>query len=59
MWLRALDPLEPGKAGLVRSQWSQDESQATVFPSKAYGDQVAARNPGNWHYVFIDAEPTT
>lgn len=58
MWLHALDPLEPDNAANVRTVWRQEEGAATVFPSKAYADQVAVRNPGDWHYVFIDAEPT-
>jgi hypothetical protein len=52
-WLRALDPLDVGRASFVRSEWVNRDSDATIFTSRMYADEVAANNPGRRAFVVV------
>lgn len=54
-WLHALDPLEPGRAALVRSEWTLKGEDATVFPSRGYAEDVANNNPKKLKWVVVPA----
>jgi hypothetical protein len=53
LWLRALDPLEIGRASFVRSEWREKKDEGTVFPSNMYADEVARNAPIKWPYVVV------
>lgn len=52
-WLYALDPLEPGRAHLVRTEWRHTEKEATDFPSYMYAEAVSANAPPTTHRLKI------
>ena len=55
-WLHALDPLEPGRASFVRSEWRDSIEEATVFPSRGYAEDVANagfKAKGGFRYKVI------
>ena len=57
-WLHALDPLEPGRASFVRSEWRLKLEDATVFPSVGYAEDVAnnPHNPKRYKWIVVPAQ---
>lgn len=57
-WLHALDPLEPGRASFVRSEWRLELEYATVFPSRGYAEDVANNplNPKRYKWVVVKVQ---
>ena len=55
-WLHALEPLEFGRASLIRSEWRPTVADATVFPSRGYAEGVAENCTIRYRYSVVPAE---
>jgi hypothetical protein len=57
LWLHALDPLAPGCASTVRTEWREAESDATPFTSRIYLEQVLAQRARVPYEILIEDPP--